>query len=164
MVRSDIDKVIFNSLSFLENNTIRGLLITLLLIYDSALFNSVNAMLSPLLNNLVVVVLMLVVIAVVSVKDPTLAILLAIALVTSQMYANNHLFTKNDKYVEKFHQEDVTHPIGYNANVDCTDVNEEDATPFEKQQCTGVKVFTNEIGAQGLSAPEGYGGDGYSTY
>ena len=90
MVRPAVTKRIDNAFSFLENQTIRTLLIVILCVYNSALFEGVNRTLSTLLNNIVGRVVMLLLIVTVGAKDPLLGLLLGIALVMTVFYGSNY--------------------------------------------------------------------------
>ena len=227
MVRPAIEKEIYNALSFLENKTIRACLFVILIIYNSAMFKSVNVGLSTIFNNIFVKCLMLLVIITVGVKDRTLALLLAIALVISVFYGNNlsienmtaeqkddmkknminiygEAIDEADKSIgnrmtihtpgseepsnlrsmttselieqdndakkklmqlelESFDQQkQLSQPLGFNSNTDCVNV-QEDATQCERTQCDGIKMFTNELGAQGMATPAGYSGNHYAN-
>ena len=147
MIKNGIEKKVNDYLSFLDNSYIRLIIIICLVIYDSNIFYPINLSASIIIKNNIVQLLLIILIIAVSIKDKLIALLLTILLITSLRNYENF-----DNYP----------PLGYNSNTDCTNVNEEDLCKVE--QCSGIKMFDNELGAQGLSSPVGFNRDTYSNF
>ena len=88
-VLDSIHKDIVKGLSFLDNKIVRTILIVILVIYNSSLLSIVNVEVSKIFRIPLVKLLVVIVIVLVGLKDPVLAILLAIALVLSSGYSDN---------------------------------------------------------------------------
>lgn len=80
---------LYNCLGFLENPILRTVLIIVLVVYNSSLINVVNVEVSKVLNMPVVKLLFVVVVVMFAIRDPVLAILLAMALVISVCTKHN---------------------------------------------------------------------------
>ena len=92
------------SLSFLNNNIVYTIIITILVLYSSTIFDNINSFVGNLFNFSLLKILGLLLIIYVAPKDTTIAILLAVSyLVTIYYMINNELFTSsNYESVEKY--------------------------------------------------------------
>lgn len=94
MDMKNINKVWMNSLSFLDNSIINSIVIIILVLYSSTIFDNINSFVGNIYNFSIVRLLVLLVIVYVSPKCPTIGILLGISYVISLSYmVNNENFT-----------------------------------------------------------------------
>jgi len=90
----NINKAWMNSLSFLDNSIINSIIIIILVLYSSTIFDNINSFVGNIYNFSIVRLLVLLVIIYVSPKCPTIGILLGISYVISLSYmVNNENFT-----------------------------------------------------------------------
>lgn len=82
-------KAWFNSLSFLDNCTVHAVIVIILLLYSSTIFDNINSYVGRLYNSNIVKVIVLLLIIYVSPKDTTIAVLLAISYMVSLSYMSN---------------------------------------------------------------------------
>ena len=82
-------KMWMNSLCFLDNSLIHASIVIILILYASTIFNNINSYVGSLYNFSVVKLLILLLIAYVSPKDTSIAVLLAVSYVVSLMYMMN---------------------------------------------------------------------------
>lgn len=88
----DVTKLANNSLKFLENDTVRLVLIAVVVLYCAGVAPELNSAISQLLDSTLAKLIMLLVILYVSAKDTTLALMLAISLLLSlQVNARNQV-------------------------------------------------------------------------
>lgn len=94
MDMKNINKVWMNSLSFMDNSIIKSIIIIILVLYSSAIFDNINSFVGNIYNFSIVRLLILLVIVYVSPKCPTIGVLLGISYVISLSYmVNNENFT-----------------------------------------------------------------------
>ena len=94
MDMKNINKVWVNSLSFLDNSIVKSVIIIILVLYSSSIFDNINSFVGNIYNFSIVRLLILLVIVYVSPKCPTIGILLGISYVISLSYmVNNENFT-----------------------------------------------------------------------
>jgi len=92
----NINKAWMNSLSFLDNSIINSIIIIILVLYSSTIFDNINSFVGNIYNFSIVRLLVLLVIIYVSPKCPTIGILLGISYVISLSYmVNNENFTSS---------------------------------------------------------------------
>jgi hypothetical protein len=82
-------KAWFNSLSFLDNCTIHAVIVIILLLYSSTIFNNINSYVGNLYRSNIVKVIVLLLIVYVSPKDTMISVLLAISYMVSLSYMSN---------------------------------------------------------------------------
>jgi len=94
MDMKNINKVWMNSLSFMDNSIIKSIIIIILVLYSSTIFDNINSFVGNIYNFSIVRLLILLVIVYISPKCPTIGILLGISYVISLSYmVNNENFT-----------------------------------------------------------------------
>ena len=86
----NINKVWVNSLSFLDNSIVKSVIIIILVLYSSSIFDNINSFVGNIYNFSIVRLLILLVIVYVSPKCPTIGILLGISYVISLSYMVNN--------------------------------------------------------------------------
>ena len=97
----NINKVWMNSLSFLDNSIVKSIIIIILVLYSSAIFDNINSFVGNIYNFSIVRLLILLLIVYVSPKCPTIGILLGISYVISLSYmVNNENFKSPIDYSE----------------------------------------------------------------
>jgi len=166
---------------------LRTVLIIILVVYNSSLINVVNVEVSKVLNIPVVKLIFVIVVVMFAIRDPVLAILLAMALVISVCTKHNvegmeNQQDQNDDHQQQHHQEEEHHqpqhhseeehhqqhenfdnPVepgvaqGYNIHPDCVS-GCCDENKERSELCNSVKTFQNEQNAQGMNCPQGYDG------
>lgn len=95
----NIRKLWLSSLSFLDNHLLNSIIVFILLLYCSTIFDNVNLFVGNLYNFSIVKLGVLLLIIYLSPKDTTISILLAISYLVSIYYmANNETFVDNDKH------------------------------------------------------------------
>ncbi len=87
-----IRKMWESSLTFLDNHLLNSIIVFILIIYCSTIFDNVNAFFGSLYNFSIVKLAVLLLIVYVSPKDTTIAILLAISYLVSVYYSVNETF------------------------------------------------------------------------
>ena len=90
MDMKNINKVWMNSLSFMDNSIIKSIIIIILVLYSSAIFDNINSFVGNIYNFSIVRLLILLVIVYVSPKCPTIGVLLGISYVISLSYMVNN--------------------------------------------------------------------------
>jgi hypothetical protein len=90
MDMKNINKVWVNSLSFLDNSIVKSVIIIILVLYSSSIFDNINSFVGNIYNFSIVRLLILLVIVYVSPKCPTIGILLGISYVISLSYMVNN--------------------------------------------------------------------------
>ena len=96
----------FNSLSFLDNCTVHAVIVIILLLYSSTIFDNINSYVGRLYNFNIVKVIVLLLIIYVSPKDTTIAVLLAISYMVSLSYmADMENFASNSGPVQALMQQ-----------------------------------------------------------
>ena len=97
---------LYDCLQFLENPVLRTILIIVLVIYNSSLIPMINNEVSKILNIGIIKLLVVIVIVLFAIRDPVLAILLAMALVISTclsiegMHNQNHMGHQSEHMME----------------------------------------------------------------
>ena len=86
----NINKVWVNSLSFLDNSIVKSVIIIILVLYSSSIFDNINSFVGNIYNFSIVRLLILLLIVYVSPKCPTIGILLGISYVISLSYMVNN--------------------------------------------------------------------------
>lgn len=90
----NINKVWMNSLSFLDNSIVNSIIIIILVLYSSTIFDNINSFVGNIYNFSIIRLLILLVIVYVSPKCPTIGILLGVSYVISLNYmVNNENFS-----------------------------------------------------------------------
>ena len=174
---------LYDCLQFLENPILRTILIIVLVIYNSSLIPVINHEVSKVLNIGIIKLLVVIVIVLFAIRDPVLAILLAMALVISTCLpiegmhnegeTQEHMLNQSDEehhqnseqseehlmQLKQEHKENFDNPqptagpVGYNIKPNCITQGTE-TDPL----CTPVQTFNPELNAQGLNHPQGFGG------
>ena len=178
----DMKKMWMGSLSFLDNCYINAIIVIILLLYSSTIFENINNFIGNLYSLSIIKVIVLLLIVYVTPKDPTIGILLGLSYIVSLHFSqvNHEKFTdkedNNDEDKEKFfplmnvsEQKENFFP-GVTEHVDANsfDPSQKHDTPsncmkeytpkFEAvgNVCEPVATFKNEFNAQGLNFPEGF--------
>lgn len=82
------------SLSFLDNNIVNAIIVIILILYSSTIFDNINSYIGNLYNYSIIKIIVLLLIIYIAPKDTTIAILLAISYLVSINYMiNNENFT-----------------------------------------------------------------------
>lgn len=89
---------------YLEHPIIRIIIILILVVYISGIFNFVNIEVSRILSQDIIRLLSIIVIVIVGMKDPLLSLLLGLALVIS-LKTNGHLNEETKKEPEQEHEQ-----------------------------------------------------------
>jgi hypothetical protein len=105
----NLKKIWINSLSFLDNSIINAIIVVILVLYSSTIFDNINSFIGNIYNFSIVKLIILLLIIYVAPKDNTIAILLAISYLVSLNYMTN-----NENFVDT-----------YNYNSDVNDNNQE---------------------------------------
>ena len=167
-ILNKIQKLAKTSLSFLDNEYARTVLIIAVILYSAGVVPTLNRTASSILDNTFAKLLMLVVILYVSSKDTTLALMLTVGfLLTLQINARNninsavmegfeHSKKENKENKEQMKDEDkeemsnLEEPTGANTPDSCL---ESGATCSGNLSapCTGLQTWGAENNAQGLS-------------
>ena len=106
----NLKKVWLNSLGFLDNCYINSIIVVILLLYTSELFENINISVGNLYQSGIIRVIILLLIVYISQKDTTIAILLAITYVISlqyKMYNENFISQKPSS----INLQDIKHEI-----------------------------------------------------
>lgn len=163
----EVSIFIDRSLDFLENPTIRFLIILILIVYITALVPMLNNNLNKVFNHIVVKLIMLITIVYLGTKDPLVALLLTIAfmmsLLETKYYGNFDNVEIND-YVPEVKEDKVTteqirDEKGSNQDdKQCTnECGQNGNMNGGNEQCTPISAFNNELNAQGMNCPMGDG-------
>jgi hypothetical protein len=155
------------SLDFLENPTIRFLIILILIIYTTALVPMLNKELNKVFDHVVVKIIMLIIIVYLGSKDPLIALLFAIAFIMSLLHTTYYGTFGNVEVkdyespvkAEKDTNEQIRDDKGYNqddkqCSNQCMQTGNMDNG---NKQCTPIAAFNNELNAQGMNCPMGEG-------
>jgi hypothetical protein len=86
----NINKMWNNSLSFLDNSLIKSIIIIVLVLYSSTIFDNINSFVGNIYNFSIIRLVILLVIVYVSPKCPTIGILLAVSYLISLNYMVNN--------------------------------------------------------------------------
>ncbi len=86
----NINKMWTNSLSFLDNSVIKSIIIIVLILYSSTIFDNINSFVGNIYNFSIIRVVILLLIVYVSPKCPTIGILLGISYLISLNYMVNN--------------------------------------------------------------------------
>jgi len=82
------------SLSFLDNNIVNAIIVIILVLYSSTIFDNINSYIGNLYNYSIIKIIVLLLIIYIAPKDTTIAILLAVSYLVSINYMiNNENFT-----------------------------------------------------------------------
>lgn len=176
---ADLSNAIKRSLSILDNHYVRLVIVVLLVLYSAGVAPQLNKDISDGLSNMWVRLVVLLVIMAVSVKDVALALLLAIAYVLTVHMASGGVEEGVDPAPEDLGEYEEVAPVhegmdgtapapeGYNAGVksclqNCADG--ESVPNDTSNPCSPVATWNNELNAQGMNCPMGYGGDELATF
>jgi len=85
----NIKKIWLNSLSFLDNNIINSIIVIILVLYSSGIFENINNFIANIYNFSIIRLIVLLFIIYLAPKDITIAILLAISYIISIHYMKN---------------------------------------------------------------------------
>jgi len=85
----NIKKIWLNSLSFLDNNIINSIIVIILVLYSSGIFENINNFIANIYNYSIIRLIVLLFIIYLAPKDITIAILLAISYIISIHYMKN---------------------------------------------------------------------------
>ena len=180
----DIKKMWLGSLSFLDNCYINSIIVIILVLYSSTIFDNINNFIANLYSFSIVKLIVLLLIVYVSPKDPTIGILLALSYIitlhfhqmSSENFSSDYMTTMNQKKVD-YSKPNVTEEKESFFPLVKEDVNGADFEIMQKKDtlsnakcmdeytpryesvsnvCAPVATFENELNAQGLNFPEGY--------
>ena len=102
----NIKKVWLNSLSFLDNSVINSIIVIILILYSSGIFENINIFIASIYDYSLIRLIILLLIVYFAPKDITIAILLAISyLVSLHFMKHSEHFYSNSKYVKPEHEE-----------------------------------------------------------
>jgi len=184
MDMKNLCKLWMNSLSFLDNCVINSIIVIILVLYSSTIFDNINSFVGNIYNFSIIRLLVLLVIIYITPKSPTIGILLGISYVVSLSYmvnAENISEKYSNKGKEHFfplvNENDVSNSFDVKLNnrtMNSRENNEKDVvinntnsqescmqnyTPkYEtvSDVCNPTATFKNELNAQGLNFPEGF--------
>ena len=161
----EISIFIDRSLDFLENPTIRFIIIAILIVYITTLVPLLNNNLNKLFDNVIVKIIVLISIVYLGTKDPLIALLLTIAFMMSLLQTKYYGEFDNVEIKDyipevkevKETQEKIRDEKGFNQDDkqcqnECTTVGN-----MNNSQCTPITAFNNELNAQGMNCPMGNG-------
>lgn len=178
---NDVSKTVCKSLSFLDNQTVRLVLIAVVILYAAGIAPNLSAAVSSVMDSSLIKLVMLVVILCVSTRDTTLALMLTIALLLSlQVNARNQvnnsinegMANSKQQLKQQPNEEDEDKkeqmsnlagaPAGSNTPDSCL---QEGATCSGdlSNPCTGIQAWASENNAQGLvcNSVRGYSNNDY---
>jgi hypothetical protein len=126
------------SLSFLDNNIIYSVIVVILVLYSSTIFDNINAFVGNIFNFSLLKLLGLVLIIYVAPKDTTVAILLAVSYVISVYYmVNNETFVSDknhkDSNIANIHNLNTHLANAHNANVQNKKIEKYSNSPVEPE-------------------------------
>ena len=127
----NLKKVWLNSLSFLDNYYINSIIVVILLLYTSELFENINISVGNLYQSAIIRVIILLLIVYISQKDTTIAILLAITYVISlqyKMYNENFISQKPSS----INLQDIKHEIKKELQEEMEEMKELMQKPMER--------------------------------
>lgn len=179
MDMKNFKKVWLNSLVFLDNSIIHAIIVVILVLYSSTIFDNINSFVGNLYNFSIIKLIVLLLVVYVSPKDTSIAVLLAISYMVSLTYMVNnenfvaHAAAHSTKSQKKKTKEHFFPLVGANTSIDSSsfeissDKQEQKTessclqnyTPqFEStgDVCAPTATFKNELNAQGLNYPEGF--------
>lgn len=174
-------KMWMNSLAFLDNHMIVSIIVVILVLYSSCIFDNINHFIGNIYNFSIIRIIILLLIVYVTPKSPLIGILLAISFVISIKYMMNN---------ENFSSKNENIPSGY-MDMEPDDaaqvkesffplVDENESEPTMKPEvknnmpvnscmqnydpkyetvgdvCSPTATFQGELNAQGLNYPEGF--------
>jgi hypothetical protein len=90
MDMKNFKKVWLNSLSFLDNSIIHAIIVVILVLYSSTIFDNINSFVGNLYNFSIIKLIVLLLVVYVSPKDTSIAVLLAISYMVSLTYMVNN--------------------------------------------------------------------------
>lgn len=103
----DMKKMWLGSLSFLDNCYINSIIVIILVLYSSTIFDNINNFVANLYSFSIVKLIVLLLIVYVSPKDPTIGILLAVSYIvslhtnmSSENFSSDYMTTMNQKMVD----------------------------------------------------------------
>lgn len=184
MDMKNLCKLWMNSLSFLDNCLINSIIVIILVLYSSTIFDNINSFVGNIYNFSIIRLLVLLVIIYITPKSPTIGILLGISYIVSLSYmvnAENISEKYSNKNKEHFfplvNENDTSNSFDVKLNnraMNSRGNNEKDFvinntnsqescmqnyTPkYEtvSDVCNPTATFKNELNAQGLNFPEGF--------
>lgn len=184
MDMKNLCKLWMNSLSFLDNCIINSIIVIILVLYSSTIFDNINSFVGNIYNFSIIRLLVLLVIIYITPKSPTIGILLGISYIVSLSYmvnAENISEKYSNKNKEHFfplvNENDTSNSFDVKLNnraMNSRGNNEKDVvinntnsqescmqnyTPkYEtvSDVCNPTATFKNELNAQGLNFPEGF--------
>lgn len=175
------DKYIKDSLSFLDNFYVKMFIIVFLILYIIGVAPNLTQDIAVIFDHPIVKVLFVILIAYIGFKDPSIAMLLAIAFILSLLMGYRFQFgfdlskqgvgieagiSAEEAEKEAQHQQGAegfmndnsdTDGGNYNHYFDCVKANEE-GTASQNPECQGVGYWNKELNTQGLNNPLGYSG------
>jgi len=86
---TNLNKLWMNSLFLLDNSYVNFLIVAILVLYNLLFFHNINLFVANLFNLSIIRILFLLLIIYVAPKDPTIAILLAMAYIITVDYMDN---------------------------------------------------------------------------
>jgi ABC-type multidrug transport system fused ATPase/permease subunit len=106
----NLKKMWMNSLSFLDNSMINSVIVIVLVLYCSTIFDNINSFVGNLYNFSIIKLIVLLLIIYVAPKDMTIALLLGLSYVISLSYmVNNEYFTES--HSKNISEEDIHQKI-----------------------------------------------------
>jgi hypothetical protein len=121
----NMKKVWMNSLSFLDNSVVNSIIVVILVLYSSTIFDNINSFIGNIYNFSIIRLVILLLIIYVAPKDITIAILLSISYLISLNYMiNNENFSANsmehnyikEEHMHPTHSEHSEHSEHYKNN------------------------------------------------
>lgn len=163
-----LKKIWTNSLGFLDNSIINTVIVVILVLYCSTIFDNINSYIGNLYNFSIVKLLVLLLIIYVAPKDTTVAILLALSYIISL-----HFLILNENFVGDENKESTESFQSFFpfVNVEKDENKDEKQSSHSKSECLKnyvplhetvgdvcqpVDTFKNELNTQGLNNPEGF--------
>jgi hypothetical protein len=180
----NIKKIWLGSLGFLDNCYINSIVVIILLLYCSTIFENINSFIGNLYNFSIIKLLVLLAIVYVTPKDPTIGILLGLSYIISINYLNNtenfKTSEENEHFERNAEKKENEHffPL-VNANYESDNKSNnnfhnnsikknentclDNYTPMNESVsdvCNPVATFKNELNAQGINDISGYRSSG----
>ena len=156
-VLAEIEKQVMKGLAFLENKMVRLVLIVLLVLYNSALNSTLNVEMAKLFGNSFVRLIILLVIVAIGLKDPLLAILLAIALVSTPRNEGFNLGPINSDNMQSQLDQAFEEKESFDNNLqEESNMEHEEGSHDEEDHEQDMESFDNMDSSSKNGGPSGY--------
>lgn len=169
----NIKKIWVNSLSFLDNSVINSIIVIILILYSSGIFENINTLIANIYEFSLIRLFILLLIVYLAPKDITIAILLALSYVISVHYMKRKDYFSNLKEnFFNFNKVEDSNPIfkqpvlpsqdESSSEIDNRLPNKACMQMYEPKfqevsnVCSPVATYKDEFNAQGLNFPEGF--------